>query len=414
MKIIFVLALVAFSNLSFAGLCSGPLLNTGARTSMPEALRLDPKDVHRNQFIIAEHARANHLPVFLISIPAGPSVPVVLLNRQTLKAWSPILEQSFGLNQSLHPDNKANHGWARLPGRVGGSFEGTAGKLLEDGPSESVLMDTFSPGQSGDQALHGTGYRWKWMTDYFKYRHEPRAGERDSFVHIEQAFSLTVAEQVKVWLYHLVKRSALVRIQYMFDQHNNDWIREQRRVLQQDWPFNRARYGEHCNNCRIGESANNHASEMRIRMAGLFNKDVNEIYSFSETHQFLDNAKKKLLYRDWRNGADLHPDLMNENYFIDLMNPHFKWGISREQKVDALSYLLATNVFEEVVQVKEKYRMSEDVGMNLDNPNISAFFIYSELADSPDNFVKAQFEFFGANGAGFSSKWPGLNPRPLR
>jgi hypothetical protein len=372
------------------------------------AVRLEPDNHHGNQGVIIEHAKTHGLPAFLISIPAGENVPVVLLNKHTIQAWSPILEQTVGLNQSLHTGNLANHGWLRLPGKVVfDQFNSTPAKLYEDGAPEAAIADLFSPGQSSDRALHGTGYRWMWLASYFNRRHP------DSFVHIEQVFALSREDQIKVWLYHLVKRSALVRIQYMFDTLNNDWINGQRRVLQQDGQYRRRSAGEHCNNCRVGTAAPGHAGEMRGRMSWLFNKDVNLIYSLGETHRFLDDAKKKLMYRDWRNGEDLHPDLMNDDYFIGLMRAHFREGLSREQQVDALSYLLATNIFEEVVLLKQKYGMEEEVAMTLNNNKMSAFFVYSDLYDSPESFYKGMFEYFGANGAGFSSSWPGLNPRPL-
>ena len=407
MRKLFVTFGILLCSAAHAGLCEGAFLHTSARPNVPDYLQLDPNDVHRNQRIVTDWARANGLPAFTISIPAG-DVPVVLLNRHTVASWSTVLEQTFGLNQSMHPNSKANHGWARLPGRISENWEHPAGKILEETPNEAAFVDLYSPSASGDQALHDTGYRWKWLSEYFRRRHA------DSFVHIEQGFALTREDQIKVWLYHLVKRSAVVRIQYMFDEHNNWFLRQKRRVLQQDGNFNSRRYGEHCNNCRIGAAAINHASEMRGRMANLFNQDVNHIYGLNETRLFLDKAKKKLLYRDWRNGADLHPDLMNDDYFIELLNPYFRWGISREEKVDALSYLVATNIFEEVVQVKDRYGMTEDVAMNLDNRNVSVFFVYSDLPDSPDRFREGNFEFIGANGAGFSAKWPGLNPRPIR
>lgn len=379
------------------------------QANVPRSILLSPTNYELNQKRIIDFARQHDLPAFIITLAAGKNVPVVLLNKATIGAWSPVLQQTVGLNQSLNPGNGANHGYVRLPGRVDFDKDnGLPGDLFHGGVPEGTLVDLYIPYQSQGQAINGNGYKWKLLSEYFKRRNQ------GSFVHIEQVFAFSVEDQIKLWLYQSVKRSAIVRIQYMFDQHNNDWIRGQRRVLQMDGEFNHRRYTEHCNNCRIGETAPNQVQEMRGRLVFHLNADVDLIYAKPETVKFLLEAKRMLLHRDWRSEKQFSPDMLNKEYLLKPMRKYFREGLSPEQQVDALNYLLAVRVFEEVVELKQRYGIEEEVQMNFGNPRLSALFVYSDLDDSPGLFRQGQFEYFGANGAGFSSWWFGLNPRPIK
>lgn len=379
------------------------------QANIPKEIQLSPKDNHLNQQRMIEYAKVHNLPAFVITLAAGETVPVILLSKTTIEAWSPFLQQTLGLNQGLVPGNGANHGYLRLPGRVQyDKSNGLPGDLFKGRIPEGVLVDLYSPGGSYPQAINGNGYKWKEMSEYFKRRHQ------GSFVHIEQAYALSREDQIKLWLYQSVKRSAIVRIQYMFDQHNNDWIRGQRRVLQMDGEFNHPRNGEHCNNCRVGATAINHAHEMRGRLAWHLNADVDFVFTQPETIKFLEEAKKMLLHLDWRSEQQFQPDMLNREFFLKPMRKYFRDGLSHEQQVDALSYLFATRTFEEVAELRQRYGLEEEVQMNFGNPLMSAIFVYSDLDDSPGLFQQGRFEYLGANGAGFRSSWPGLNARPLK
>lgn len=368
---------------------------------------LNPLDPQQNQSVIARYAQKKGLPAFTITTAAGKHLPVVLLNKKTIGEWSEFLRQTLGLNQSLHSQNAANHGWVRLPGPVQFEHKNVTSGLFENGSPDGVLVDLFSPGQSHGQAINGNGYRWKPMSEYFKRRHE------NSFVHIEQAFALSREEQTRFWLYQLVKRASIVRIQYIFDTHNNEWIRNQRRVLQQDGEFNRRGCGEHCNNSRVGAQAEVHVREMRGRMVALFNRDVDGVYQITTTQAFIERAERKLLSADWQNETQLRPDILDDPDLLELLSPVFVPNLTHDQKVDAASYLFAAKVFEDAVAVKEKYQINEDVAMGFGETQVSALFVYSDLADSPELFFRGAFEYLGANGAGFSSSWNGFEPQSL-
>ncbi|MEK6772780.1 MAG: hypothetical protein AABY64_02465 [Bdellovibrionota bacterium] len=360
-----------------------------AAFELPEHIRisLSSTDIKANRQKITSYAKTHGLPLFEVILNGQP-VPVVLLNKKTLLPWNWLLVETMGIAHSMNPGNKANHGYVRLPGKASydGLFE-TPNALFFGKEASSAMMDLFSPGQAGPNAAADTGYRFKSLADYFAKR------TADSTEFVDLAFNLSREDQARVWLYQAAKRIALVRIQYAFDTPQNDWIVQQRRVLQKDGePYTDLLKGgfEHCNNSRCGQVADIHVREMRTRLFPFLNKDANQVFNTHEAKRFLDDAKKDLLSRDWRHRSTYNPDFLNTDHYLGLMKYHLKEGLSREQQVDAISYLLAINIFEEMIQIKNKLSLSESRAAQYDNPNISAILIYSDKSDMPGKFYQGQ------------------------
>jgi hypothetical protein len=345
---------------------------------------LDPANLSENHTKIINYAVEKSLPVFGVEIAAG-TVPVILLNKNTISSWSWLLEQTIGIANSMNPENPANHGYARLPGEIYVNQARPFSRpynLYDGKPPTGALMDLYSPGNAGPNAAAGTGYRFKSMADMFERR------TQDSTEFVDLAYNVSQGDQVRFWLYHAAKRTGLVRIQYYYDTPQNYWITQQRRTLQRDGSFfGNIELGgfEHCNNSRCGEVADVQVIEMRGRLSGLLNRDTNEVFHTSEAKRFLDDAKKDLLWRDWRNAETYDPDFLNTPHYLGLMQYFFREGLSHEQKVDALSYLLAVNIFEEAFTLKNRLKIEEDIESQYGNPNITAIFIYS---DNPDNVAR--------------------------
>ncbi len=359
---------------------------------------LNLTDIGRERTL--RHAAEKGLPHFKIEI-FGRQVPVVLLNKKTIPEWNFLLEGTMGIVQALAPQNEADHGNIRLPGQI--FHSAIPGKLFEKQSPSAILMDLFSPEKSGKNAINGNGYRFKSVADYFGIRNH------DSTVMVDLAYALSREDQIRVWLYHAAKRISLVRIQYAFDEANNPWISQQRRVLQQDGDFFRDKLTggfEQCNNSRLGGNAEKHVAEMRGRMWKLFNRDVNLILGLPETRRFLDDAKRDLLYRNWKNADEYNPDFLNKPHYLGLMQAHFQPHLNQAQRVDALSYLLATNIFEEVLQIKYRLGIEEGRNSQFGNPNISAVLIYADSPSAAHDFYSGHYEYLGAaTGNGFSSKY---------
>ncbi len=364
--------------------------NTCSLTFKIENLpQLSVNAIDANRVEILDFARVNNLPAFSIELNYK-NIPVILLNKKTLEKWSWVLSQSMGMVQSMNPGNPANHGYFRMPGES--SFHDSfvvPGELYFGKKPTAGLMDLFSPAKAGSNAAANTGYRFKSIPAYFEKR------EHTSTEFVDLAYVLNREDQIRVWLYHAAKRTALVRIQYAFDTPNNAWAMSQRRMLQKDnEPFTNILKGgfEHCNNSRCGQNADMHVQEMRGRVASLLNKDANFIFGFPETQKFLDDAKRDLLFRDWRDSKTYEPDFLNRDHYIGLMQSHFKKGLSREDKVDALSYLMAINIFEEMIQIKNRLGIQESRANQYDNFNISAIFIYSDRPETVDNFYRGRLQ----------------------
>jgi hypothetical protein len=364
--------------------------------------QLDVHHLESNRKKIADYARIEGLPAFEVEMNHS-WVPVVLLNKRTIAHWDWVLAETIGIAQSLHANNPSDHGYARLPGYANPAEPFQAPSILySKGTPSGALMDLFSPAQAGPNAAAGTGYKFLSMTGYFAGR------DRGSREFVDLAYAVSHEDRIRFWLYHAVKRAGVVRIQYAFDEHHNGWIVSQRRTLQQDPGFRDDGF-EQCNNSRCGELAQLHVDEMRGRLSRLLNVDANFVYHTVEGRSFLDQAKHDLLQRDWRERNSYDPDYLNRPGYLHPMERFFKPGLSHEQKVDALCYLLAVNVFEEVLQVKNHLGVREARANQYENPNISAIFIYSDYPENLERFYGADITLGSATleggNNGFSSNY---------
>lgn len=396
-------AMVKFNLLIFALTLTGST-SAFADFCSDQALSIVPTDTLHNRWQIREFARTIGLPAFEVELSNG-FTPVILINKKTGPRWKTLFENSMGIAQSLHPSMGADHGYTRLPGGIAdsNSFEVPGSLTASGGWTPAVLMDLYSPGKAGANAAAGTGYRFKRLDNYFRVR------SQTSDVYIDLAYAISKEDQKRVWLYHAAKRTALVRIQYAFDQHNNGWLMQQRRVLQQDLPESNCMISggfEHCNNSRLAANADLHVREMRGRAYWLFNKPLNAVFNSPEGRSFLNQAKDDLLYRDWRDSNSYDPNFLSKTHYIDLMGQHLHGHLAWDQKVDALSYFLAINIFEEAISLRNQYEISEGRHNQYGNPKISAILIYSDQPESVGRFYDADARFYGArSGNGFDSNY---------
>jgi len=337
----------------------------------------DNPDLTRNR--IMEYAKTHQLPAFVMQAPYG-NVPVILVNKQTLLHWSPLFHQTFGIAESLHPKNEANHGHARLPGKV-------------EGDVQTILMDLFSPPNAGANAMHGTGYRWKSIQEYFAKR------KPGSTQFIDLAYAASAKELEQFYLVHAAKRAALFRIVYKFEgDPYNEWNRQQRRMLFEE------EGREHCNNSRLGGCGASHSHQMRARIAELGIVNLNNLYVYSETQRFLDMAKRQLLEADWKNPDSMNPNMFDRKEYFELMGKHLPNHLNHDQKVDLLTYIVSTNIVEEAITLQYRKGIVESRTEQYENSNLSAIMIYDEYAGTPEGFFTGQARFQGApSGRGFGS-----------
>ncbi len=344
---------------------------------------LNPFDVEHNRSMIKAFALREGLPSFEVEIH-GKFTPVILINKKTLQPWQWLFVQTMGLSQSLHPEGEANHGHARLPGKVGilSDFSLPLSLYFEQEPT-AALMDLLNPENAGPNAAAGTGYRFKSVPSYFEHRH------RHSLEYVDLVYSLTETERRQFWLYHAAKRIALVRVQHVANA-NNHWIVNQRRTLFHDDfkgdPMNRGY--EQCNNSRCGQGLDIQISEIQGRLKWLLNKDLDQVLGSAEAQRFLSDAKQDLLGRDWRHGDHYDSDFLNRDHYLGLMWMHLRQDVSHEDKVDALSFLLALNIFKDELELKARLGIEEARSNQYGNPHITAIMIMSENPDLIWNFYQ--------------------------
>lgn len=344
---------------------------------------LDNNHISASRASIVAFARSSGLPAMLLDTSSG-ATPVLLINQKTASLWAPLLRKTFGIAESLHPSNEANHGHARLPGAW-------------ESRTQGVMIDLFSPPQAGRNAINGTGYRWRGLFDYLSNGGLFTNREGSSKQYLDIAYALNQKDMERVWLTHAIRRAAWMRVVYRFEQNpfNEFNVRQRRMLFDEDGR-------EHCNNSRLAQCGVSQATQMRQRLRDLGIADANALFNKLEFQRFIDQAKALLLAADWMNAATYNDQLVNQDRFIDLIQPYMA-GRTREDMIDALIYLVNINVVEEAADLQRRLGIVEGRQEQLENPHAVAILIWANEPGTGRDFYTATARFRGAaSGRGFS------------
>ncbi|MDO9182554.1 MAG: hypothetical protein Q7U04_09095, partial [Bacteriovorax sp.] len=194
---------------------------------------------HINQRIfIGNYAKKNNIPVFYKQNHAGEEIPFILVNRDSSKKLSHLIENSFGTDVTLQPKRNNDHGLLRA-----GNF----------------IIDLDLPGLRGYGEINKTGLAWKNFSSYTEKR------QFDADVILEIAYLVTPEEKKIIDFYQRIRRAAIFRVRFVL---NNFKTEEQ--------PFLLNTGNEHCFIFCKGQAVAGHIAELREKLAELGLKNIDD------------------------------------------------------------------------------------------------------------------------------------------
>lgn len=192
---------------------------------------------------------------------SGGNIPVILVNKRTVKKLAPMLDRSLGTMSQLQPGHGNDHGMMRVANKV---------------------MDIDSPGYRGYGELHQTGLAWKEVVGNSMRQSE------DSPVRIEVNFLLTQPELKVAEYYQRIRRAAIFRVPFTFGGADIDMKK----------PNALESGGEHCFLFCKGSSVRQQVSAIEASMQKMGVANPRAYMNTPKMKEFLAEVQQQVL--DWK------------------------------------------------------------------------------------------------------------------
>lgn len=325
-------------------------------------------DAAREKLI--ETLAGSKVPAFLKSARAG-KIPVILVNKKTVKDLKPYFESSMGTQIALQPHWNNDHGQMRLGG---------------------TIMDVDTPGGRAYGEINETGIAWKDVDSYV-----PRRGAGDSVL-LEVSYVLTPDELDAANYYHRVRRAALIRVPFTFGGGEADPSLN-----------NLLESGEHCFVFCKGGSVSSHVDEIKAKLSE-FGIDGDAVLKSEEGKAFIRYARGKLMKADPYKEEVFGPDFFRAD--LSRYKGLFPARVTKKaEQIIVLNYLVGLDATIFYQGVLTALNISSDLAVrDMNNPRATAVLVY-DARDVDKAFANASYE---SPGKFYSWMKDGQEPIPKK
>lgn len=286
------------------------------------------------------------VPAFLKNGRTG-DVPVILLNADTQGPLKELLDNSMGTMIVQQVGYNNDHG------------------LLRVGQN---IMDVDSPGYRGFGEINNTGIAWKPMKSYLDRR---KQNQNNMYYMIEVSYLLSPQEMADVKNYQLVRRAAIIRVPFTFNQDNIDRSKP-----------NTLNAGEHCFVFCKGGVIDSHVSEMRNKLQGYGIKDVDQFMASADVKQLIQDSRFKIANVVDHNANTLNWSMIQNIPSAVKIKASFA-NETAEKQNELINWIVGYDATLAYQKVKRDLEISNDYGFNDLNNKRSAFvLVYGKTTDN--------------------------------
>ena len=307
------------------------------------------------EVLLAEAKRAK-VPVFLRRTAQG-EIPVLLVNSSTYPKLKAFLDASVGTQIQLQPDYNNDHGSLRVGG---------------------YIIDVDTPGSRGYGEIHDTGLSWRPVKSYLPRR------DGDSYVILEVAYGVTPDELGAADYYQRVRRAAIMRVPFTFDNADNDM----------DSPEMLQNAGEHCFTfCKAGDLDNEiYGIERKLRAAGV--ADPRKLMANAKVKAFLNGAFKKIMEANELDSRTFNVKLANRPAAITGLKTALPAG-AKGKAAAVANWLIALDATLRYKDLMRTLDVSSDLAVrDMDNRRATAILVYDD-PDKNEDFDGATYQARG-------------------
>lgn len=300
-------------------------------------------------------------------------LPVILANAKTYANLKPVLDESFGIIVQLQPNWRNDHGMLRI--------------------GENII-DMDSPGYRARGELHKTGIAWVDLKGYLDYSYG-----RESSVRVEVLFSLASQEHKTVRAYHMMRRSAIIRVPFAFGDAQNDM--NQPNLLKGA--------GENCFSFCQSSYIDYQTREIQNTMSQLGFQNISEMTKAADIQGYLGKIEKLLTETNYADYNVLNPNLSRsiETPTSLSQNPTFI-NKTNAQKTEVLNWLIGYHFSSKYSQLLKSLDVRSGNGFeSMQSSKATAVLIYDSLVKDQD-FLSPNY-----TARGIFSTWTNVDSRPL-
>jgi hypothetical protein len=350
----------------FLGL-TAPAAQVQAQTVSCHKAYSSEKAIDRDQ--VAGFAVRHNIP----ALETSSQVPILLLNKETVKAMLPLLQNSIGIQVALQPNWKNDHG------------------LLRVGTS---IIDMDTPGARSFGELYETGLAWKDVQEYTARKNN------NAYKVIEVVYTLTPQEQQTASVYQRVRRAALYRVPFTFGggKANNNY------------PNMVPHGGENCFSFCRGTSLSSQISYMQAEVQKLTGRSYEELKTIEPVLQFLNQAIQKIAnVRDVNSKDELNNSmLMNlkeTKATLDLLAPEKP----EQEKQVLLNWIVSLETSLRYANLLRNLGVGGGNGWEGSTNTRATAILVHDVTASREQFVDPNYTL-----PGVFNTWKHADTRPLR
>lgn len=329
-----------------------------------------PEIEKAREALIKQLTTNKQVPAF-IKQTANGEIPVILVTANSRPMLKPILDNSMGTMVVQQVGYNNDHGLMRVGQNI---------------------MDVDTPGARGFGEINQTGIAWKPVESYLDRRLK---NEPSGYNVIEVGYMLSPQEMADVSHYQLVRRAAIIRVPFTFNQAHVD--RSQPNTLAA---------GEHCFIFCKSSAIGSHVQEMQSKLKGYGITNVSEFMLKQEVASLVKEARTSLAQaKTDENGlhwAALH-GLRSAREFRKL----FPEIADYEQNL-LINWVVGYDATVAYQQLRSSLGISSDGGFSdMRNTKASFVLVYGKSTDA-NAFANASFE-----SPGVFYSWKNDNQKPL-
>lgn len=300
-------------------------------------------------------------------------VPVLLVNRNSVKTLAPLFENSMGIQVALQPKWKNDHGLLRV-----GSW----------------VIDMDTPGARGFGEIHGTGLAWKDVQDW-----TARKNDGSSKI-IEVLFSLTPAELQTAVVYQRVRRAAIYRVPFTFGgAARND-----------NYPNKIPVGGENCFSFCRGTSLSSQISFMQAEVLNQTSKNFEQLKRSEVVTSFLNEAVQKLAtISDVQSAVQLNNTIVMNLPSTRAVIDSFAKEKSAQEQQEFLNWLVALETSTNYAKLLRDLEIGGGSGWEGSQNTRAAAILVHDVSASRENFLSPDYTL-----PGVFNTWRHQDTVPLR
>ncbi len=341
------------------------------------------QNINEQRERVTQFLKENQIPGLLKQTNRGASLPVALVNMDTIDRLSELLDQSFGIIHQMQPKWGTDHGLVRIG---------------------NTLIDADEPSKRWFGEIHNTGLSW------FEIKENTRRKLDNPETRIEIAYLLSPQEKADVLFYHKSRRAGIFVVRSSFNK-----------VVNYDLLPNVFQSGsEHCFTFSKGSCALQNALEAERQIARMIYEQSAEAFLAKPgIRKFLELARKAIVEAPVTFDTQKDALILKPNFIADLsyegkplttlVASELTVNLDERQILILSNWIIAASASQAYADLRQTLGISEMIGTHdIEGPRVSFVLIHEPTQEGAASFKNGSY-----SSQGRQASWNAHNQRVI-